>query len=79
MGCIRVDRIIEYLLDPLRKGLIDKDPYVSHANASLAFVFLLLSLLYDMIEADANDITLISKPHDEQSHRWVVFVFGVRK
>lgn len=28
MGCIRVDRITEYLADPLARALKDKDPYV---------------------------------------------------
>ena len=28
MGCIRVDKIIEYLCEPLRKCLKDEDPYV---------------------------------------------------
>ena len=28
MGCIRVDRITEYLCEPLGKALKDKDPYV---------------------------------------------------
>jgi len=33
MGCIRVDRIIEYLCEPLSKGLKDKDPYVRKTAA----------------------------------------------
>ena len=28
MGCIRVDKIVEYLCEPLRKCLTDQDPYV---------------------------------------------------
>eukprot|EP00029_Vermamoeba_vermiformis_P013847 TRINITY_DN877_c0_g1_i2.p1 TRINITY_DN877_c0_g1~~TRINITY_DN877_c0_g1_i2.p1 ORF type:complete len:881 (+),score=403.46 TRINITY_DN877_c0_g1_i2:5113-7755(+) len=28
MGCIRVDKIVEYLCEPLRKSLRDRDPYV---------------------------------------------------
>ncbi|RKP21083.1 hypothetical protein ROZALSC1DRAFT_27480, partial [Rozella allomycis CSF55] len=28
MGCIRVDKIVDYLCEPLRKGLTDTNPYV---------------------------------------------------
>ena len=28
MGCLRVEKIVDYLMDPLKKGLVDKDPYV---------------------------------------------------
>lgn len=28
MGCLRCDKIIDYLFEPLRKGLMDQDPYV---------------------------------------------------
>jgi AP-1 complex subunit beta-1 len=28
MGCIRVDKIVEYVCDPLRRALNDQDPYV---------------------------------------------------
>ncbi|KAG5898041.1 hypothetical protein JTB14_001752 [Gonioctena quinquepunctata] len=33
MGCIRVDKITEYLCDPLRKCLEDDDPYVRKTAA----------------------------------------------
>lgn len=33
MGCIRVDKITEYLCDPLRKCLTDSDPYVRKTAA----------------------------------------------
>jgi AP-1 complex subunit beta-1 len=33
MGCIRVDRITEYLCEPLRTALKDKDPYVRKTAA----------------------------------------------
>lgn len=33
MGCIRVERITEYLCDPLRKCLKDEDPYVRKTAA----------------------------------------------
>ncbi|RHY57073.1 hypothetical protein DYB34_000515 [Aphanomyces astaci] len=33
MGCIRVDRITEYLCEPLRKCLTDEDPYVRKTAA----------------------------------------------
>jgi len=33
MGCIRVDRITEYLAEPLAKAIKDKDPYVRKTAA----------------------------------------------
>ena len=33
MGCIRVDKITEYLCEPLRKCLRDDDPYVRKTAA----------------------------------------------
>ena len=33
MGCIRVDKIVEYLCEPLRKCLTDADPYVRKTAA----------------------------------------------
>jgi AP-1 complex subunit beta-1 len=33
MGCIRVDRITEYLCDPCEHGLVDEDPYVRKTAA----------------------------------------------
>ena len=33
MGCIRVDRITEYLCEPLKQALKDKDPYVRKTAA----------------------------------------------
>lgn len=33
MGCIRVDRITEYLCEPLRRCLVDEDPYVRKTAA----------------------------------------------
>lgn len=33
MGCIRVDKITEYLCEPLRKCLKDDDPYVRKTAA----------------------------------------------
>ncbi|RMX69773.1 hypothetical protein DD238_001833 [Peronospora effusa] len=42
MGCIRVDRIIEYLCEPLRRFLKDEDPYVRKTAA------ICVSNLYDI-------------------------------
>ena len=33
MGCIRVDKITEYLCEPLRNCLKDEDPYVRKTAA----------------------------------------------
>ncbi|KAL1917291.1 uncharacterized protein VTP21DRAFT_4947 [Calcarisporiella thermophila] len=42
MGCIRVDKIIDYLCDPLRKCLKDDDPYVRKTAA------ICVAKLYDL-------------------------------
>ena len=42
MGCIRVDRITEYLCDPLQRCLKDEDPYVRKTAA------VCVSKLYDI-------------------------------
>lgn len=42
MGCIRVDRVTEYLCDPLRNCLKDRDPYVRKTAA------ICVAKLYDM-------------------------------
>mmetsp|Transcript_20385 Transcript_20385/g.28583 ORF Transcript_20385/g.28583 Transcript_20385/m.28583 type:complete len:886 (-) Transcript_20385:57-2714(-) len=42
MGCIRVDKVTEYLCEPLRNCLKDKDPYVRKTAA------LCVAKLYDM-------------------------------
>ena len=33
MGCLRAEKILDYLLEPLRKGLKDNDPYVRKTAA----------------------------------------------
>lgn len=42
MGCIRVDKVVEYLCEPLRHCLKDRDPYVRKTAA------LCVAKLYDM-------------------------------
>ena len=48
MGCIRVDKITEYLCEPLRKCLKDEDPYVRKTAAgSVAKLFDINSALVE--------------------------------
>lgn len=49
MGCIRVDKIAEYLCDPLRKCLKDEDPYVRKTAA------VCVAKLYDMNQQLVDD------------------------
>jgi AP-1 complex subunit beta-1 len=42
MGCVRVDKIVEYLCEPLRRCLKDEDPYVRKTAA------LCVAKLYDL-------------------------------
>ncbi len=68
MGCIRVDKITEYLCDPLRKCLKDEDPYVRKTaavcvaklydiNAQLVEEQGFLDLLKDLI-SDSNPMVV---------------------
>lgn len=49
MGCIRVDKITEYLCEPLRKCLKDEDPYVRKTAA------VCVAKLYDINSAMVED------------------------
>ena len=69
MGCIRVDKITEYLCEPLRKCLKDEDPYVRKTaavcvaklhdiNAQLVEDQGFLDTLKDLI-SDSNPMVII--------------------
>lgn len=49
MGCIRVDKITEYLCEPLRKCLKDEDPYVRKTAA------VCVAKLYDISSSMVED------------------------
>ncbi|CAJ0828336.1 12483_t:CDS:10 [Entrophospora sp. SA101] len=68
MGCIRVEKIIDYLCEPLRKCLKDDDPYVRKTasicvaklydlNPELAIENGFVSLLQDMV-SDSNPMVV---------------------
>lgn len=70
MGCIRVDKITEYLCEPLRKCLKDEDPYVRKTaavcvaklhdiNAQMVEDQGFLDSLRDLI-ADSNPMVCVS-------------------
>uniref|UniRef100_A0A2K6FZX3 Adaptor related protein complex 2 subunit beta 1 n=1 Tax=Propithecus coquereli TaxID=379532 RepID=A0A2K6FZX3_PROCO len=72
MGCIRVDKITEYLCEPLRKCLKDEDPYVRKTaavcvaklhdiNAQMVEDQGFLDSLRDLI-ADSNPMVIIEEP-----------------
>lgn len=52
MGCIRVDKITEYLCEPLRKCLKDEDPYVRKTAA------VCVAKLYDISPSMVCDFNL---------------------
>lgn len=58
MGCLRVERITDYLLEPVRKGLADRDPYVRKTAA------LCVPKLFDLNPAIAIDNGLIGTLQD---------------
>ena len=56
MGCLRAEKIVAYLLDPLKKGLMDNDPYVRKTAA------LCVAKLFDLnptITIDNGLITIL--------------------
>lgn len=53
MGCLRVEKIVDYLMDPLKAALVDKDPYVRKTAA------LCVAKLYDLNPAIAVDNGLV--------------------
>lgn len=62
MGCIRVERIVEYLCEPLKLALNDADPYVRKTAA------ICVGKLYDispeLVEDDDFITTLSSLTSD---------------
>lgn len=84
MGCIRVDKITEYLCEPLRKCLKDEDPYVRKTaavcvaklhdiNAQMVEDQGFLDSLRDLI-ADSNPMVMcLHFFMREQYLKWVSF------
>ena len=81
MGCIRVDKITEYLCEPLRKCLKDEDPYVRKTaavcvaklhdiNAQMVEDQGFLDSLRDLI-ADSNPMVIVSAFIREWYLKWV--------
>jgi AP-1 complex subunit beta-1 len=58
MGCIRVDRITEYLCDPLSRALRDEDPYVRKTAA------VCVAKLYDIAPALVQERGFLEILHD---------------
>ncbi|KAG4926905.1 hypothetical protein JHK85_053391 [Glycine max] len=58
MGCIRVDKIIEYLCDPLQRCLKDDDPYVRQTTA------ICVSKLYDISAELVEDMRFLESLKD---------------
>lgn len=54
LGCLRVEKVIDYLLEPLKKALKDEDPYVRKTAA------LCVAKLFDLNPSIAIDNGLIS-------------------
>lgn len=58
MGCIRVDKITEYLCEPLRKCLKDEDPYVRKTAA------VCVAKLYDISSSLVEDQGFLEQLRD---------------
>ncbi|KAJ3282457.1 hypothetical protein HK104_010878 [Borealophlyctis nickersoniae] len=63
MGCLRVEKILDYLLEPLKKGLGDEDPYVRKTAA------LCVAKLFDLSATIAIENGLVSILQDMLSDR----------
>lgn len=64
MGCIRVDKITEYLCEPLRKCLKDEDPYVRKTAA------VCVAKLYDISSSMVSVCDSFSILHSHHSFRF---------
>ena len=62
MGCIRVDKIVEYLCEPLRKCLKDEDPYVRKTAA------VCVAKLYDINGELVEDQGFLDMVYDLLGH-----------
>jgi AP-1 complex subunit beta-1 len=62
MGCIRVSKISEYLVDPLRDALVDTDPYVRKTAAIC--VAKLFDIVPSMVEEQGFVKTLVDMVGD---------------
>jgi vesicle coat complex subunit len=58
MGCLRAEKIIDYLSDPLAKALKDENPYVRKTGA------LCVAKLYDIKPELAIDNGFVSQLHE---------------
>ncbi|KAJ3342143.1 beta-adaptin [Kappamyces sp. JEL0680] len=63
MGCLRVEKIFDYLMEPLKKALRDDDPYVRKTGA------LCVSKLFDLNPATAIENGLITMLQEMLSDR----------
>ncbi|KAH6577738.1 hypothetical protein BASA62_000719 [Batrachochytrium salamandrivorans] len=63
MGCLRAEKVVNYLLEPLKKGLKDEDPYVRKTAA------LCVAKLFDLNPGIAIDNGLIVILQDMLSDR----------
>lgn len=73
MGCIRVDKITEYLCEPLRKCLKDEDPYVRKTAA------VCVAKLYDINAQLVEDQGFLDQLKDllSDSNPMVIILFTV--
>ncbi|KAJ1536872.1 beta-adaptin, partial [Nowakowskiella sp. JEL0078] len=63
MGCLRVEKIVDYLMEPLKKGLRDEDPYVRKTAV------LCVAKLFDLNPSIAIDNNLVTFVQDMLSDR----------
>ncbi len=71
MGCLRVEKIVDYLMEPLKKGLKDPDPYVRKTavlcvvklfdlNPHIAIDNGLIAILQDLL-SDGNPMVFLER------------------
>ena len=69
MGCIRIERILDYVIEPLRRGIRDSSPYVRKTSAlCIAKIFDLnaevsedcgfLEALQELLMTDSNPMVV---------------------
>ncbi|KAI8619017.1 adaptin N terminal region-domain-containing protein [Chytriomyces sp. MP71] len=63
LGCLRVEKVVDYLMEPLKKSLKDDDPYVRKTSA------LCVAKIFDLNPSICIDNGLISSLQDMLSDR----------
>lgn len=69
MGCVRVKKLNDYLIDPLREALADEDPYVK--KTAVLCIPKVYEISPELIEQNGI-IELLNKMLDKEGNAYVI-------